>query len=610
VLYDEVAPAAAAAEDGGGLAECRGADADKRTNAMDSGESLCCQWLALEAFPDAQYVCSAWHAGQGQVTFGSNYRRKADCLLAVDLGDGRRTLAFFNYHGLAFHGDGRHLPSCRFRERADATAAAAAATAEVERTLGSGGGSSGSVAGSLERTLGPDHPATLRQVDRAATLRSTRRGGPTWAGADAARGQDDAAEDALRLAYAEALTAVDPGALAVSYQVVHECQLLHGETAPDPGLWNPTTAADRGDRHARHKTVRDLLETEHPVDSCLGAGRLKRFATQEQFVERVLAEGFSSEQDGGGDALGGFVTLTGGRETREGDGVLPGSFAFCHQRCPVPRRQLGEFASLQAREDVRHGRCVGSHRRRRDDDDDDDDEDDERPRADNKRARREEERLERAGEAELDALADGAAEGTMTRTSFHERGETLTLDYFRFLVRERGLAGYRIRHYVFYRHKPYLTPFVVDMLQRRHDLRGDPGSGLMRNLLKLVLNGLYGYCSVQSSSFPRTRVVSESYLAKLGRNNRLGLHHRDVYEVTLLGVARRRRRTKMAMARRRRGGGRRRRRRRKRKRKRKSRPPTCCTPSPRTDPGRRRSTFSSSRPPSWDSRATSFWARS
>jgi hypothetical protein len=35
---------------------------------------------------------------------------------------------------------------------------------------------------------------------------------------------------------------------------------------------------------------------------------------------------------------------------------------------------------------------------------------------------------------------------TVSRTSFHDRGAALSLDAFRFLILQRGLAHYRIRH--------------------------------------------------------------------------------------------------------------------------------------------------------------------
>jgi hypothetical protein len=49
---------------------------------------------------------------------------------------------------------------------------------------------------------------------------------------------------------------------------------------------------------------------------------------------------------------------------------------------------------------------------------------------------------------------------------------------------------------------------------------------------------LYGFCAIQGCSFPRTRIVSESYLRKRA-GSRFGLGDEHVYEVTLLGAAKR-----------------------------------------------------------------------
>jgi hypothetical protein len=47
---------------------------------------------------------------------------------------------------------------------------------------------------------------------------------------------------------------------------------------------------------------------------------------------------------------------------------------------------------------------------------------------------------------------------------------------------------------------------------------------------------LYGFFSIQSTSFPRTRLLSESYLKKYA-NSKFGFWGKDVYDVTLLGAA-------------------------------------------------------------------------
>ena len=85
-------------------------------NAMNSQESLFAQYASLDLFPNALRVCSAFHAGPGQQTFGASHRQKADALLVDPSPDGYVTLRYLNLHGLYYHAaeDGvlLHMPGC------------------------------------------------------------------------------------------------------------------------------------------------------------------------------------------------------------------------------------------------------------------------------------------------------------------------------------------------------------------------------------------------------------------------------------------------------------------------------------------------------------------
>ena len=97
----------------------------------------------------------------------------------------------------------------------------------------------------------------------------------------------------------------------------------------------------------------------------------------------------------------------------------------------------------------------------------------------------------------------------------------------------------------YYAHKHYLSPYVEDLVQRRHELKrsSDPDP-LLLDQLKLLFNGLYGYLMLEPKNFPRTRVVSESTLARRQRVPVVGdgdgrgrqLSDSQVYEVGLLGA--------------------------------------------------------------------------
>jgi hypothetical protein len=120
--------------------------------------------------------------------------------------------------------------------------------------------------------------------------------------------------------------------------------------------------------------------------------------------------------------------------------------------------------------------------------------------------------------------------------------ETLGLDFFRFLVIERGFVDYQVLHYIHYTSRLWLSDFVTPKLQRRHELRtvgggvggGGGGNELERNVLKLTLNGFFGFGAVEAVHFSTTRLALESTLARKAK--RLGLYSEKLLSMSLLGV--------------------------------------------------------------------------
>jgi hypothetical protein len=295
--------------------------------------------------------------------------------------------------------------------------------------------------------------------------------------------------DSLKRSYAAAMTAVDPSNLVVMYDAVHECDFMH---RGQPLL---TLGDEGGGGEGKTGTVflgpRELLLSKHGEDALLGFGSLSGFDNQEDFVRKMLEAGVNAEP---GNDFGGFVVVAGGRETLTGDGVLPKQFGFCHQRCRLTPDQLGDFTRMQAI--MMHG--------------------------------------PKEADKELHRLL--ANLGTLAKTGFHEGGELLTLDYARFLVRERGLKDFRVLHVMLYKTRHYLTQFFEMLLQLRHELLKVPNSELSRLLLKLAGNSVYGFGAIEGRNFPRTRIVSESYLKRMKWGDRLSLTGPDVYQVTLMGA--------------------------------------------------------------------------
>lgn len=463
------------------LSLCYGKDRESRPNLGDTGESLCVQFLALCVFPTAEYVCSNFHAGQTQVSFGSNFRRKADCLISVEedevemeVQDGqevevspghwrrlygsvakrpnkRRFLQVVNFHGTIYHGSGKHLPSCRKYVPPEEGGE------EEEDELGryDDGDQFGSKCEERQRQKKryklskgiPEHWLRGEARRRHEVLHPFPS--PLHPASDQGRGERGD-QDLLKQEYAAALTGVDPDLLVIQYLTLHECCLLHQTCPPDPARWNLRTCGGvrrdpRCDAWNKYKTVREYLKCEFPQESLLGTRR-KSF-TQASLVEHIKSTGYNST---GGD-FSGFVVVSGGRETRTGDGVVPNSWGFCHQRSGLDAdRQVGNFTKFQAKMQHRGEREVAA--------------------------------------GVLKKLA--AKDGTLVRTSFDDDStEVLGMDYFRFLLDERSFAGFRIRHCIWYRHKPWLNDFIVHLLQMRHELKKNPAYRLFCILLKLILNG-------------------------------------------------------------------------------------------------------------------------
>ena len=483
VLFDQEDPLAEAPADGSGFGQnrlslCYGKDKERRPNLGDTGESLCVQFLALAVFPRAEYVCSDYHAGQTQVTFGSDYRRRADCLISVEedevemvlrqeeevevspghfrlLPGGlvpvragkRRFLHFLNYHGMLFHGSGTHLPSC---SKYVAVETGVGNNVDDDDDDADADDNDGDHYGrhSAEKQKKRRKKFRLSDGFPAHRLQGEARKRHDKLHNDPGAFKDD--QDLLKEEYAAALTAVEPDLLCIRYQTLHECQLLHSDSPPDPALWNDRCSggSSREERHnawKSYKTVRDYLKHEFSEDSLLGTRR-KAF-TQDSLVAHILKSGYNSLPN---NEFGGFVVISGGRESKTDDGIPPQSWGFCHQRTGLTEGQVGNFTKLQAR-------------------------------------------MQYGGDAAKAAgvVRDLAArDGTLVRTSFSEDGcNVLSMDYFRFLLHERSLVDFRLLHCLWYRHKHWLDPFIREMLQRRHELKNLPDSLLFSILLKLLLNG-------------------------------------------------------------------------------------------------------------------------
>ena len=244
--------------------------------------------------------------------------------------------------------------------------------------------------------------------------------------------------DDFREAYCRALSRVNPDKLTLSYVAVPLCDFMHRRRVEIPGIGY--VGRDDIPPGGVAEMLHSMKKAENSSRPPWAWPPPPKTLSQETLVKAILNQEDFAE---------GFVVVVGGRETKTD--LPPGFFSFCHQRCKAD--DVGEFTSFQAEEMAKDGQ---SHNI-----------------------------LERSLRQEY----------TMTRSGFHDGGECISVDYLRFLIRERGFKDFSILHFISYATRDYLSDFFIEMLQRRRDItRGvghDGDDVLMSTLLKLVLNGEY-----------------------------------------------------------------------------------------------------------------------
>lgn len=396
--------------------------------SMDAQESLFCQMMVLEVFEKECFrVFSDWHAGPGQMAFGSDRRQRADLTL-INKRKKITEIKHYNYHGMIYHNTGNHIPSCP----------------EFE------GGS-----------YAPD------------TM------------------------DYIKTELAKFMCGVDK-LIQFTYEAVNECDFFH-KGMPDPSKLNKHYEGRlSSESKSKYKGVRDFLKREKKTDSVLGLGT--NSFSQRDLVRRIV----NSKPNSEGNEFGGFVYISGGRETAgnfKPSNLDSSAFSFCHQRTVVKEKELGGFTKMQS--EMLHERGLAGH------------------------------------EKYIESCQ------TVLKKTFPREGELIGLDYFRFLVTERGLKDYKILHFLFYRHKMYMTPFLNGLLQQRHNIKKAGGGKipqeflLKSNCLKLIPNSIYGYASLESTSFSKTTSVTESHLARVKKGCRY-VDNPNITDIKLVGYVDRR----------------------------------------------------------------------
>ena len=289
-------------------------DGPKPWKGTNSEESVFTQFICNHAMPDSTACFSAFHAGPGQQTLGSNFRKKVDVTLSVpwkrDDGALGVRLAHIDFDGRIFHSDSLHLESCPQRaieeERMSATNSWG-----LWRNRMAGGGS-------------------IRGYREAMWLEIKERE------------QRERLADALTAAAAQAGLVI-----RVSYNVIHSCQLFCNNLPTFDAstvLDHPAARPIPLDKNVRRKKqkyrdLRKLLIDLYPDKVVLGNDA--KSYTQESLIQTMFDRGLNCQ----GSRFGGFVLIKGGQQG--GSDNIHDTMGYLLQRRRTAQHEVSSFTKMQ-----------------------------------------------------------------------------------------------------------------------------------------------------------------------------------------------------------------------------------------------------------------------
>ena len=236
-----------------------------------------------------------------------------------------------------------------------------------------------------------------------------------------------------------------------------------------------------------YKSLRTLLASEFRDESVLGFPQTTM--TWETLEKQICRSDEDNEKHG--YDFGCMLTIHSGREM-ERDGLS--HLGFCVQRRLVRMEELGDFTQALALHQCQNN------------------------------------------PAEAKKLLQDRLKipQTLSGVTFHLDGECLSDQYFRFLKLVRKLEGYTISHCIMYKHKKYLTGYMSQLLQQRHEYKLQ-GNKVFSDLQKLLCNSLFGFSSLDNSKFSRSSCVLESSLRVKKRRRKL-LNPDSLQHIQVLGL--------------------------------------------------------------------------
>lgn len=281
--------------------------------------------------------------------------------------------------------------------------------------------------------------------------------------------------------------------------------------------WMNGTAEGCSRRHGERpfKRLRFAYRVETECDYyCLASGedtlaqRLERHFPRRDLTLPLRRSSFPGgisevlEWTGREEDVSGFVTFHGGREggtedcgEDESRRVLD-NFGFCVQKSSVDYDELGPFT-------LRQGEALFGEERRR----------------------------------MVQRTYLSREEMTLARSGF--RGwNTVSLEYFRWLVRRRGLRDCIVRHVALTRIKGWQNKWFDSLLQRRYE---NKSNAMLSLLYKLAVNSNFGKHGEMSSRYHKTsfRLLSDlrrGYLSSSSRSKGRIVKKKKATKLQLLGV--------------------------------------------------------------------------
>ena len=271
--------------------------------------------------------------------------------------------------------------------------------------------------------------------------------------------------DALLRAYAEAMTAAADTGARFEVRIDLACDLFHRRRR----------RGGKGEEAKKRESLSERLRRLYPSGSLTGDPFGRKGGGKTITESALLKELLTNDQ------YQGFVTLVGGRENR--DDIASLTSGFCLVKNTPKASDLGLFTKISA------GIEAGCQ-------------------------------TEEASERVLEERCEERRLTTTKRSFEAGTGHTMTVQTLRFLFQHRKLRQFRLLHAMLFELRPYLRDFIDPILRRRARLKREGGAGgLEEKSCKLILNGLYGYYFLQSTSYSNTRIYASTRRLRQGLAN-------------------------------------------------------------------------------------------